>query len=224
MPADSPVGVHRADLQTLTRLAKRDLAIIWKRIIFNPDPVAVRNNLIEILHPLIQVYGQAAATLGADYYDEVRTAAAIDGKFTSVAAELPDHSDRIDRLSRWAVGPLFSDEPDDAAALLNASGGMQDLIWSADRQSIMDSSYDDPRAHGWQRVADGGCAFCEMLAGRGAVYSESSADFASHSNCECTAEPAFEGETRPVQRYTPSDRVATDADRTRVRDWIADNQ
>ena len=53
------------------------------------------------------------------------------------------------------------------------------------------SSTTDPKARGWQRVGVGECDFCSMLIGRGAVYSEATADFLSHDHCHCYAEPAF---------------------------------
>ena len=43
----------------------------------------------------------------------------------------------------------------------------------------------------------------------------------AHDHCHCSAVPAWSGEPRPVKPYTPSARKATDADRARVRDWIA---
>jgi hypothetical protein len=60
-----------------------------------------------------------------------------------------------------------------------------------------------------------------MLIGRGAVYSEATADFAAHDHCKCSAVPAFDGEPRPVKPFTPSLREATDADRARVREYLA---
>jgi hypothetical protein len=43
-----------------------------------------------------------------------------------------------------------------------------------------------------QRVLGGaGCDFCQMLAGRGEVYSAETADFEAHDHCGCTAEPIY---------------------------------
>lgn len=215
---------HKAELRTLTGLAEKDLTLIWAQFTNIADAEVVRDGLAAILPDLVTMYGSAAATLGADYYDELRLAAEVDGRFTAVAARLPDAA-RTDALAGWAVAPLFSAEPDHLAALAKAGGGLQRIIADADRQSVMESSYADPAAQGWQRVTSGsGCSFCSMVAGRGHVYRESSADFASHDHCHCHAEPAFIGEARPVKPYTPTSRNITDADRARVRAWIRDNQ
>jgi hypothetical protein len=60
------------------------------------------------------------------------------------------------------------------------------------RAVIVDSVREDREARGWARVASGNaCAFCAMLAGRGGVYTESSADFEAHDGCGCAVEPVF---------------------------------
>lgn len=209
---------HRAELITLTGLAARDLELIWAE--FNKaDAVAVRNALAEILPRLVAMYGAAAATLGADWYDEMRDAAEIDGRFTAITAHLPDIG-RTDALAGWAVTPLFQAEPDAPTALEKAKGGLQRIIADADRQTVMASAVADPQAQGWQRTGSGECGFCSMLIGRGTVYSEASANFASHDHCHCGCVPAWGGQPLPVAAFVPSSRQASDADRARVREYI----
>lgn len=63
----------------------------------------------------------------------------------------------------------------------------------------------------WKRVLSANpCAFCRMLAGRGAVYSEGTASFLSHDHCSCTAEPEFSAalKVQPIAR-TPADAPIT---------------
>lgn len=63
---------------------------------------------------------------------------------------------------------------------------------NAGRETITSSIRADRRALGYQRIASGNaCAFCSMLADRGAVYGENSASFEAHDRCGCTAEPVF---------------------------------
>lgn len=220
---DALILDHRSDLQTLTGLARRDLTLIWSNFAVVVDADLIRDGLVEILPQLVDMYGSAAATLGADWYDELRAAAEVDGRFTAIAAELPD-TGRTDALAGWAVEPLFTAQPDHAAALAKAAGGLQRIIADADRQSVMQSSIADPGATGWQRVTrTGSCGFCSMVAGRGSVYRESTASFASHDHCHCHAAPAFEGHTRPVRPYTPSTHSSTEAERALARDWIRKN-
>jgi len=219
VPISARSRVHRADLKQLVVLANRDLEVYWRQ--FDSADVA-RDGLRDILPELVRLYGAAAATLAADWYEDLRDEVGVPGSFTAIPAELPDTS-RTDALARWAVGALYATTPDFQRALTAASGGLQRVIADADRQTVMLTSVEDPGAKGWQREGAGGCAFCQMLIGRGAVYSEASADFGSHDHCNCTAVPAFDGEPKPVREYTPTDRNITDADRARVRDWLSDH-
>jgi len=210
-------AAHRRDLAELTGLAQNDLTLIWAK--FN-TATAARDGLIELLPRLVAIYGSAAATLGADWYDEMRAAAKVKGRFRAIPAELPDQG-RTDALARWGVTPLFQAEPNYASALTMVAGGLQRIISDADRQSVMGSASADPSADGWQRTGSGECAFCDMIISRGAVFSEATADFASHDHCKCSCEIAFSGKPRPVKEYTPTDRNITDKDRARVREYLA---
>jgi hypothetical protein len=92
---------------------------------------------------------------------------------------------------------------------------------------IRESVAADDYAQGWRRVTSGAaCGFCRMLAGRGEVYTEATADFASHDHCGCGAEPVY-GQGRGVRGYTASQRTRSDAtraaDNARARAFIADN-
>lgn len=91
-------------------------------------------------------------------------------------------------------------------AFVLTSGDASRLVLDAGRETIVDSVRADPEAGGWQRVTDGNaCQFCQMLAGRGHVYSADTADFASHAHCGCSAVPVY-GDARTVRSFTPSAR------------------
>lgn len=181
------VSAHRRDLRELTNLAERDLAVAFRRF---DTAVAAREGLMDVLPRLVALYGAAAATLGADWYDDLRDLAGARGRFAAIPADLPDRG-RTDALARWGVSPLFAAEPDFATTLVKVSGGLQMVIANADRQTVQGSSVADPRARGWARAGTGECEFCQMLIGRGAVYTQASADFDTHDHCGCVAVPAF---------------------------------
>ncbi|MBQ1163438.1 hypothetical protein KBZ21_42380, partial [Streptomyces sp. A73] len=44
-----------------------------------------------------------------------------------------------------------------------------------------------------QRYILGACAFCKMLAVRGAVYERDTANFRAHDGCHCGVVPIFRG-------------------------------
>lgn len=188
MPALSAAAkAHRRDLAELSRLSQNDLALLFRQFDTADE---IRNGLLDTLPRMMSVYGSAAATLGADWYDDLRDAAGARGRFQAIAAELPD-TGRTDALARWSVGPLFGANPDPATALSKVVGGFQRIIYNADRKTVTFSSVQDPGARGWQREGTGDCDLCSLLIGRGAVYTEVTADFETHDGCKCVGVPAF---------------------------------
>jgi hypothetical protein len=180
----------RQGLLDLTTLAERDLALVWSEISDLPA-AQVREAMREILPAIADEYGSAAAALAADWYDDAREAAEVSGSFTAEPAELPTQ-ERFDSLARWGTSPLFAETANATAALTLIAGGLQRSIADAHRLTVVQSSISDPQASGWKRVGVGSnCGFCQMLIGRGAVYTEASVTFRSHDHCNCAASPVW---------------------------------
>jgi hypothetical protein len=193
------------------------MAALWRQV---SNAVEARVALQDVLPSLTRTYGQAAATVAADWYDEARAVADVSGNFRAIPASFEGQG--TDALALWAT-----EKGSDLASIQSlVEGGLTRRIFDWSRQTVMGSALADPRADGWQRVGAGSCDFCNLLIGRGAVYSEASADFASHDHCNCAAAPAFSGKPRPVKKYTPGPRDATKAggtDYDRAKEWIAAN-
>jgi hypothetical protein len=63
-----------------------------------------------------------------------------------------------------------------------------------------------------------------MLSGKGAIFKQDTARFAAHENCHCSAQPVFDkqgGEEASVIQYIASKKRRTEADRKRLRDYLA---
>jgi hypothetical protein len=147
---------------------------------------AAEAGLRDMLPRMVDIYGSAAATLGADWYDDLRDAAEVKGRFRAIPTDLPDQGS-TDSLARWAAASA----KDLDTMLMLTIGGTQRRIANADRQTVTGSSIEDPRARGWARAGTGNCDFCRMLLDRGAVYTEASADFEAHDHCGCVGVPQF---------------------------------
>lgn len=81
-------------------------------------------------------------------------------------------------------------------ALRRSTNDLTRIILGGGRGTIIDSAVADPRVLGWRRVLRGSsCGFCRMLAGRGAVFRESTVRFRSHGNCDCGAEEVYVDDT-----------------------------
>jgi len=186
MPRRQQVEAHRRDLGDLTRLAQNDLRLLLDGI---TDGELARDRLLVALPQLVTIYGSAAATLAADWYDDLRDAeAATARRFTVITAQLPDEG-RTEILARFAVAPLFSETPDNATAISKASGGLQRIVADAARETISRSAGEDPAAFGWTWSSSGGCEFCQEH--DGTVYRDPDSELRSHDHCSCLAVPGF---------------------------------
>ena len=180
----------RQDLVDLTALARRDLATFWTLVQDWPAE-QVRDALMDVLPELGGAYGDAAAALAADWYEDVREASQARGSFPPVLASPPEPA-RWEALARWGVDPLFAEQPDPATALAKVAGGLQRSIADQHRLTVVESSIADPAASGWRRVGVGdSCGFCRMLIDKGHVFTEATSTFRSHDNCNCAASPSF---------------------------------
>lgn len=183
----------------------------------------IRDGLLVAVPEIVTTYGTATAALAADWYDDVRDEAGAAKRFTA-APEVPDRSARVEAMIRWGVDPLYSATPDYEEAASRIYQNVQREIALPHRATITANTRRDPASVGWRRIAAGGCSFCRMLAGRGEVYRQDTARFASHKNCNCTAAPVFDGEDgeeASVLQYEASQRRQTEASRKRVRDYLA---
>lgn len=210
------------------RGADRDLDTLWRQV---STLAEAREALYDALPGIIDTYGLAAATMAAQWYDDLRAKDNISGFFTAEPADIPDSGAFALAGFALAQQALYGDEEQSGAinlltARARVHGGMVRRVKNFGRATVMQAAIADPGARGWQRQTDGdGCAFCEMLAGRAVLYAtERTASFASHDDCGCEAVPAWGGRPVPVRPYEPTLRRMSDATRAknnaRVREWI----
>lgn len=192
----------RSDLAALVGVAETNLDRFWSEWVGNLTPDETRAALLDVLPALVETYGDAAGTIAADWYDDQRERAAVAKAFTAVPAEVGETGSDV--LARWGIAPLFGQIAEWETARVLLSGGMQRRITNAARDTVRRSAIADPSAQGWMRSGAGGCDFCKMLIGRGAVYSQSTADFASHDHCRCVAVPKWGGSAVTVRDYVQS--------------------
>lgn len=189
-----------------------------------------RDALMDLLPGLGTEYRLAAASLAADWYDDLREAEAVAGRFLAEPVEPPTPA-RWQALARWGVDPLFTGTPDWAAVAALITGGLQRTVVDGHRLTVVENAQRDPQAKGWTRVARAGaCSFCRMLADRpGAVYTEASVTFRSHDHCHCAASPSWASNVIKVSRepFRQSQRRRSDetksADNARARAYMAEH-
>lgn len=194
-------------LRALAVLDDRTQAALRSRII-RRDPYAIA----ELIELVTVESSRVAQRIAADYYQSERDRLEVGGRYTVDLPQMPELG--IADLVGWAVATGVSEESVCELIL----GGVSKRVQNAARDVVIHNAISDPRARGWQRRAAGGCTFCAMLAGRGAVYTKRSADFAAHDHCRCTAVCAFTGRENPVRPYDATSSRRQQVERLVVRD------
>lgn len=183
----------------IAALIERDLMAFFASL--DPArPDVVKRELFAFIPALVAQYGDIAATAAADWYDDLREAEGIAGRFRAPLAPLvPDEvvNGRLGYATRPA-GPLFSsfDTLTAFTALIANEYALQ-----PGRDTVMQAAHKDNAAYA--RVPEpGACKFCLMLASRGFVYSKDTAGDSKkfHGKCRCNILPTWD-ETRARVEY-----------------------
>lgn len=233
MATATQVQFIRAQNEAIVRLATRDLAAFWSTLDLS-RPETARNALLRFTPVLVDQYGQAAASIAADWYEDVRAAERVRVPYRARVAE-PVAAEVVQARTRFGAGHLFTESPEVTQTFL--ASALTKYVLQPGRDTIVENARRDPAAAGWHRETRPsatyaiGCDFCRMLAGRGAVYKQATARFAAHGDCHCVAVPSWDSNAPEVDAmvYTASERTSamSPAQRARhnerVRDWIASN-
>lgn len=196
-PPESPTA-QRAALTVVTSQMLTDLRTLWPSI---AGPNLQGTLRYDVLPAVVNQYGDAAATLGADWYDSLRAAYGVPGSFTADLVDQPA-DDLLRAVSNWAAAPT-----DLETALARTEGVTQKLVADMSRDTVKVNTQRDPNSRGWARFTEpDACDFCLMLSARGGVYSEASVRFGSHDHCHCLAGPVWNENRGTVATYTRSPR------------------
>lgn len=181
-------AVLRAAQAGISALVERDLNQFWGSLNLD-NPEKARNDLLVFVPALVEVYGSAAASVAADWYDETRAEVVTGSSFRAIAAT-PVAADVMVAQVRFGATHLFTSNPEQTLAFLTGSSTKYSIAPA--RETVATSAIQDPAARGWSRITRAGsCDFCTMLSGRGHVYTEASVGFEAHGHCNCAAAPAW---------------------------------
>ena len=199
MPTRADVERFADANRSIRALVLAELAKIWRGInTLNAN--ATRDLMLEAVPLLVTSYGDVAATVAADFYDDVRDASEARGRFTAEPVADLDADDLRGQV-RWSLSPIYSRTPDPEQALSRLSGKVDEYTLQSGRDTVATNTRRDPAGPRWARVPVGKtCAFCVSLASRGAAYrSEESARGANryHGGCDCTPAPFWPNDPYP---------------------------
>lgn len=190
---------HRAQQLLLRRATVAQVARLWPALDWARLDATYPEFALQVA-ALVQKNRQTSAGLAAQYLRAFRLAAGVPGEVKLVFAEplIVDqfatslHVTSVAAAKAAAARGVAADVAM-GNALSQTTGAMSRLVLQSGRDTVLSTIREDRAAYGWQRVlGGGGCDFCRMLAGRGAVYKEDTADFESHDHCGCTSEPVYD--------------------------------
>lgn len=197
----------------IVALAATQTAALWQQVDWDsPDATAAVRTLYGAI---VDQFGQSAAAVAAQFYDEQRLSAAAAGRFTATMAD-PLPTAMLDKIVDSAFLGTSGHEHVSGSQVTTSDlsveervparldGQLQRLVLQPGRETIAQNVASDPVKPRYVRVPQGvkTCAFCVMLASRelGANFSGyASAHNALfrvdgktyHKNCDCEAVPIF---------------------------------
>lgn len=199
---------YRVANAELSRAVKRDLTAFFGSLNLS-RPEASRDALLEFLPALTSRYGDTAAAVAAEFYEEMRAASGARGRFTALSAD-PVPAEAVQATTRFLAGHLFTPSP---AEML---GG---LLLAADKyvkQPGRDTIASNAKREGvrFARVPTGAktCSWCLILASQDAVYrsKKSAGDLGRgvgdgfHGDCNCEVVRIGKADDYP-KHYLPDD-------------------
>ena len=211
----------------LVDLIRADLARLFRSLDLGRPEVA-RDELLEAVPALVREYGEMAAVVAAEWYEEIR-AAQIGGAYVARLGTILPEAAPITSV-RYAAGHLFDrvletvdgvgnlvtlkKPADHAKALAVLSGSLQRHVLYSSRDTVARNVRLDPARPRFGRIPSGAktCAWCEIMSSRGFVYyTEASAgdsdgtgfgdDF--HDSCDCQVVAEFDRERHHIEGYDP---------------------
>lgn len=180
-----------------------------------------RLQLLDTVPGVIEYYSEGSAALAVDAYMDARMGVA--GSFVATPLVL-DRSVNIRRGVAWASDPMGTGDFEIASARMAKL--MRTEMTRPYRDTTLGNGANDGMFVGYTRIARAAsCGFCKALAARGAVFKRSTAYFAAHDNCQCTAAAAFVGQPHgpeaDVMQYKASKRRRTPAEKALINDWAS---
>lgn len=190
--------LHRAEQDRIADDVQRTIGTAWHLLNLDDLDATARRWAAAVL-PQILAGRERSATVAAAYL-RAFAAAEIGAGSATVMPTVTDADRTALATSLRVTGPVtvkaltasgYDRGHSAATARERVLGAAQRHVLNGGRETVRLTAVADPRMQGWRRVGTPDCDFCKMLLGRGAVYTEASAQFRSHDRCDCTAEPAY---------------------------------
>lgn len=191
---------------------------LWTRLkAATTSKTQLRDELLELVPQLTHTYGEAAAQLAVEWYEDARQQEiGVDGWHASMKGVSGYPTQAIQDTIRWKAGILWDSDADNPDASTHADpdalatflqGAVDRWVHYSGSEAIITSVAKDPKAEGYAVVPAGKCcAWCAMIASRGFAYTSAMTAHAStHSGCDCEICPSWGNERQAaiLEGYDP---------------------
>lgn len=220
----TPPEPVRAQLALVTTAAAADLAASVSQATLEQQVEAA----LDALGLIVPSYYDAAGALAVAWYDEIREESSPASSYTPTIIGDPA-TDWIEREVTKFAAQIEGELDLRVQAMLDEVLRLTEKeVARGFRDSITGNTRQDDESIGWSRVARAGaCKLCVMLADRGAVFRETTANFAAHTDCHCAARPEFRngqhGPEATVEQYLASTKRRSESERARLRAYLNKN-
>lgn len=205
MPTQAEVADFQQSLGDLATVALADFVFSWESLDL-ADPAKATGAARDGFAATVEKFWPMSAELGALWFEQLRTAADPPRPHETLLVPFAGIEAVQDTLS-WSAAPLFADTPAPDQALSRFGMTLQREVLMPARDTVQQNVATDQAHPRWARHASANaCAFCAMLATRGATYrTEESAGLAGkyHPHCHCVPVAVW-----PGQDYQPAPYVA----------------
>lgn len=182
MPTRAEVRLLQYGQAEVARMARTELAAWWA-MLDKSDLDALREEVLWFFPTLVEEYGNVAATVAADWYEEICQERA------SMEMGL-DTFDKARARARWAIGESWNGKHAESLRTLELVA--DEMVRQFGRDSVTQSAAANNRRYARVPAGAETCAFCLMVASRGFAYhsAQTAGEMAKfHSDCDCQIVP-----------------------------------
>lgn len=165
-----PLSVVQGYDTTLTSLSTAALVDLQALLLEleGLSPERVKAVLFEAFPEMFNPYAAASSAVSATFYEEVRAMSEVRGSFEAQTLDSVE-APRWNSLIGAGTAPSMFEQSGNILLYSFLSGGITQILTEMAADTIVGNAAIDPAPMGYQRVPKPGCcAFCGMLASRGA--------------------------------------------------------
>lgn len=155
----------RNQLGMINRIAADDLRAVWDTARKLPG-LEAREYMLQALEVIVETYGATAADISAEWWNEMM----VDPEFLAKPVTAFEQK-QLKAKTRWGTAPIITGE---TSAYERMAGVVQQAIFGAQRSTVEVNALWSKVGYARYARADA-CAFCRILASRGAVYGSKAA-------------------------------------------------